>query len=150
MEENTQELTDINILDDVDDIDKAIIRYKVAGLKDVDVAEKIEMSRQTVANRQKKLKVQDAITELQKTALQIVLETQSDAARYLRSVIKYKRDGNRSDGEIIMVRDKISASREVLKGVLSEKLVIDSDLTRKIHEYLDDEDLEHIEDEENK
>lgn len=101
--------TEINILDELDDLDKVIIRFKVEGLKDIDIAEKTEKSRQTIARRLKKVKVQQAIDELQKTALQILIDTQSDAARTLKYILKNGTDEN-----------KIKAAREILKGVLSD------------------------------
>jgi len=143
MNENEQEIipefANFDVLDDLDDIDKAIIRYKVAGLKEVDIARKIQMSRQTVSNRLKKVKVQQAIDELQKTALQVLLDTQVDAARDLRRII---RDKNARD------QDKISADREVLKGVLSDRIKVDWDTQKKIQEYLDEDDFGHIVEEE--
>ena len=139
MDENVQDEAGSNILDELDDLDKAIIKLKIEGFKNVDIAEKTGKSRGTIAIHLKKFKVQQAIDELQKTALNILVDAQSDAARTLRTIIRNKKTKD---------TDKIAACREVLKGVLSEKITIDSDLDRKIHEYLDDEDLGHIEDEE--
>ncbi len=106
---NMQEQTKTDILDELDELDKAIIRFKIEGLKDVEIAEKTERHRSTIATRLKKVKVQQAIQELQKTALQILIDTQSDAARELRRILKHGSDEN-----------KIKAAREILKGVLSE------------------------------
>ena len=104
-----QEETESNILDELDELDKAIIRFKIEGLKDIDIAERTEKNRITIARRLKKVKVQQAIQELQKTALQILLDTQSDAARTLKYILKNGTDEN-----------KIRAAKEILKGVLSD------------------------------
>ena len=53
MPENTKN----NILDDLDELDKAIIKYKVEGYKSTEIAEKLEKSRQTIDKRFKKIRI---------------------------------------------------------------------------------------------
>jgi len=102
------------ILDELDELDKAIIRFKIEGHKNEWIAERTEKNRNTISRRLKKVKVQQAIEELQKKALQILLDTQSDAARELRRIVKHGTDEN-----------KIKAAKEILKGVLTEKTKLD-------------------------
>lgn len=112
-----QESPEPDILDDLDDLDKAIIRLKINGHKDTEIAAKLEKHRQTIAGRLKKIKVQQAIQELQKTALQILLEGQTVAARRLRKIVE-----NGSDA------DATRAAKEILKGVLSESIMFKDDV----------------------
>ena len=120
------EVTEIDLLDELDEVDKAIIRYKLEGHNSNDIAKKIDKHRQTINKRLKKVKVQQAINELQKTALQILLDGQSEAARALKTIVKTGTDEN-----------KIRAAREILKGVLSDKI----DLTGKMNVvYIDNQD----------
>ena len=88
MENDQQESTEVNILDDLDELDKAIIRYKIEGVKNVEIAEKLGKHRDTIAGRLEKPKVQFAIKELQKTAIQIIIGAQVDAAREIVRQIK--------------------------------------------------------------
>ena len=104
-----QEQSESSILDELDELDKAIIRLKIEGHKNTEIATKLEKNRQTIDRRFKKVKVQQAIQELQKTALQILIDTQSDAARTLKYILKNGTDEN-----------KIRAAKEILKGVLSD------------------------------
>ena len=106
-----QEETESDILEDLDELDKAIIRLKLEAVKDIDIADKLERNRQTIGRRLKKVKVQKAIDEFQKNALQILIDTQSDAARELRRILKTGTDDN-----------KIKAAKEILKGVLSDNM----------------------------
>lgn len=104
------ETTNINILDELDELDKAIIRYKIEGHTNNDIAEKLEKHRDTIAKRLKKVQVQQAIAELQKSALEILIETQSAAARELKRQLKH----GQTD------RDKREAAKEILRGVLAD------------------------------
>ena len=122
MNDNQLEPTTVDILNELDDLDKAIIRLKIEGYKDVVIAEKLERHRDTIATRLKKVKVQHAIQELQKTALQILLDSQSDAARELRRQLKH--------GETD--RDKREAAKEILKGVLSDNINLNIDYRDQI------------------
>lgn len=97
------------ILEDLDDLDKAIIRLKVEGLIIKDIAKRTGRHPNTIGLRLKKLKVQQAIEELQKTAFDILIDLQADAARTLGRIMKNGSDDN-----------KIKAAKEILKGVLSE------------------------------
>jgi len=114
-----QEHTELDILADLDELDKAIIRLKLDGHKNTEIAATLQKSRQTIDNRFKKFKVQQAVKELQKEAIEILIETQSKAARLLRSIIESK---------TALDADKIRAAREILKGVLSEKMNITTDI----------------------
>ena len=119
-----QEETESDILEDLDELDKAIIRLKLEGVKDIDIADKLERNRQTIGRRLKKVKVQKAIDEFQKNALQILIDTQSDAARELRRILKTGTDDN-----------KIKAAKEILKGVLSDNMnlsLTDNKFERKV------------------
>lgn len=126
MSEDIQEVSQIDILDELDELDKAIIRLKVEGFKDTEISEKLEKHRGTIYKRLKKVKVQQAINELQKTAIQILLDTQSDAARELRRIVKHGSDEN-----------KIKAAKEILKGVLSDKVDVTGGVSIV---YLDEQD----------
>ena len=110
MEKELQDSSEVDILDDLDEIDKAIIKFKLEGVTNVDIADKLGKHRDTIGKRLDKIKVQHAIKELQKNALQILLDSQSDAARELKRQLKH--------GETD--RDKREAAKEILKGVLSD------------------------------
>jgi len=109
MKKELQQATEFNILADLDELDKAIIRFKIEGLNNNEIADNVEKHRDTISKRLKKVKVQQAIQELQKSALQILIDTQSDAARTLIRIMKHGSDDN-----------KIKAAKEILKGVLSD------------------------------
>jgi len=118
-----------DLLDEIDDLDKAIIRLTIEGIRPGDIAERLGRGRTTVSKRLNKYKVQQAIKELQKNALQILLESQTDAARELRRILKTGTDEN-----------KIKAAREILKGVLSENINIklnDPKIEAKLQEIRD-------------
>jgi IS30 family transposase len=112
-QEIPQDSANVNILDDLDDIDKAIIQYKVKepSITNVEIAKRLEVHRDTIAARLKKVKVDTALKEIQKSALQILLDSQSAAARRLSKIVK---DGNDADAT--------RAAKEILKGVLSENV----------------------------
>jgi len=133
-----QDDTKIDVLEDLDDLDHAIIRLKIDGVKIKDIAEKLDHARSTISKRLNKFKVQQALNELQKTALQIILDSQPDAAREIRRQLK--------KGETD--RDKREAAKEILKGVLSDRITVDWDTQKKIQEYLDEDDFGHIVEEE--
>ena len=128
MEKAQQESKEINILDDLDDLDKAIIKLKIEGLNVAQISEKVKKHRDTVTKRLQKVKVEQAIKELQKTALQILIDAQSDAARTLRNIMKNGTDEN-----------KIKAAKEILKGVLSDKIDLSGDINIV---YADSQDKE--------
>jgi transposase len=126
-----QEHTEVDILADLDELDKAIIRMKLDGHKNTEIATSLQKSRQTIDNRFKKFKVQQAVKELQKEAIEILIDTQSKAARELRRIIESK---------TAMDSDKIRAAREVLKGVLSDKINLTGDINI-VYADKQDEDL---------
>lgn len=129
------------ILDDLDDLDKAIIRFKVDGLKNTDIAKKTGKHINTITIRLKKIKTQQAIEELQKKAVEILVDSQAEAGRVLRSIMRNPDERS---------QDRIAACREILKGVLSENINLNINAMKKIKDYLDEDDLEHIiEEEEN-
>ena len=134
MENNKQDTTTADILDDLDELDKVIIRYKLEGLNNNDIAIRTEKHRETIAKRLKKVKVRQALNELQKTALQILLDSQSDAARELKRQLKH--------GETD--RDKREAAKEILKGVLSDSVNLtgESELSVKL-EFVDSKEKEN-------
>jgi|SRR5271157_3172444 len=134
-EENIRESSEIDILGDLEDTDKAIIRLKIENpaITNIDIAKRLDLHRETIAKRLRKVKVSEAIAELNKSALNVLLETQSEAARKLRTIIRTSSDE----------RAVIAACKEVLKGVLSEN--INLNLNRghfqKWVESLSDEDV---------
>jgi gamma-glutamyl:cysteine ligase YbdK (ATP-grasp superfamily) len=115
MKKEQLETTEVNVLDDLDELDKAIIRYRLEGFKITEIANKVEKHRDTVKKRLTKVKVEQAIKELQKEAIDILIDTQAEAARTLRHILKTGTDEN-----------KIRAAKEILKGVLSDKVNIES------------------------
>lgn len=106
-----QETTEVGILDELDTTDKAIIQLKIENpaIATIEIGRRIGLHRDTVTKRLKKLKVQQAISEYQKTALQILVDTQAEAARRLRTIMRTGKEEN-----------AVRACREILKGVLSE------------------------------
>lgn len=127
-ENNVEEREESGILDDLDDLDKAIIRFKIDGLPNSQIAKKTGKHANTITIRLKKLKVQQAIEELQKSALQILIDSQNEAARTLRQIM---RDREAKD------TDRIAASKEILKGVLSDKINVTGEINLV---YLDNQD----------
>ena len=128
MSKDKQNDSEVDILSDLDEVDKAIIRYKIDGIKDVEIAKKVGRSRSAVYNRLQKVKVQQAIDELQKSALQILIDSQNEAARTLRQIMRKGSDDN-----------KIKASKEILKGVLSDKVTLNFDNDyNEVQKELDD------------
>lgn len=106
-----QESTEISILDELDTLDKAIIQLKIENpsISNIELGKRLEVHRDTIAKRLKKLKVQQSINEYQKTALQVLIDAQSEAARRLRTIMRTGKEEN-----------AVRACREILKGVLSE------------------------------
>lgn len=125
---NALDLSKSDILDDLDDLDRAIIKYKLDGFNNNEIAKKTSKNRQTIALRFKKVKVQQAIDELQKSALQILIDSQNEAARTLRQIMR-----NRDSKDT----DRIAASKEILKGVLSDKVNHSGEINVV---YLDEQD----------
>lgn len=114
-EENTdikpREVTEIDKYGELDDIDREIIRLKIASpaLTMTKLADIIGIHRTVVSKRLNKEQVRAAIEELQKTAIQILLDSQAEAARRLRTIMRTGKEEN-----------AVRACREILKGVLSE------------------------------
>jgi hypothetical protein len=116
-EQDPAEFNIENTLDPLDDLDKAILRLKINGETDVDIARKTGRNRGTISNRQQKVKFQHALMELQKEPLEIILNTQKEAAYELRRILQESTDEN-----------KIKAAKEVLKGVLTETVLINANI----------------------
>jgi DNA-binding Lrp family transcriptional regulator len=135
MEENNnmdnQELTNFDIYEELDDLDKAIINMKIAepAVTDVEIAKTLKVHRITVANRMKKVKLQAVLKGLQKTALQILLDGQAIAARRLVKIVKNETSSD---------ADSIRASREILKGVLKD-VVVNINMDRELTEVEEQE-----------
>lgn len=98
---------------EIDDIDKELIRLKIENpsITKTALSEKLGVCRENIINRLDKDSVKKAIIELQKGALDILLEGQTKAARKLIKLL------DSSDERIVL-----KAASEILKGVLSDKI----------------------------
>lgn len=125
---NKHKVTDSN--SKLDALDRELIREKIKNpaVKNVYLAKKYGKSAHIIGKRLKKPKVAGAIEDAQKTALDILLESQRDSAKYLGSVVNSKKEET---------RDRISASKEILKGVLSEKVDINLPQLPEVIEIID-------------
>lgn len=110
-----------DILADLDAVDKAIITFIIENPKitNIEIGERLNLHRTTIGERLKKVKLQQALQELQKSALQILLDNQAAAARRLAKVLKSGNDG-----------DAIRAAREILKGVLVETVQVNASIEK--------------------
>lgn len=127
-----------HLLGELDELDKAIIRLKVAkgGLSKREIALEVGCSESTVKNRMAKHKVKFAIDEMQKDALTILLEAQKEAARIIFSIAKDRSANN---------RDRISACNVILKGVLTENVNLNGTIHHEHH--LEESEIKRIEQE---
>jgi hypothetical protein len=112
--ESHQDSTKSNSGEKLDELDRAIIRYKVANpaIKGQHIADMLGVHRDTINKRLKKPGVALAIEELQKTALQTLLDAQAEAARRMVNLMRTGREE----------KTILGASKEILKGVLSENV----------------------------
>lgn len=131
------ESSEVDIYADLDEVDREIVRVKLEkpNITNIDLAEMLGMHRQTLAKRLKKEKLQRQIIEAQKSALQILLEAQSEAARRLKMLM---RDDNKDVS--------MKACKEVLKGVLSENMNLNVNLMgrKRLLDFMDAEDVDIV------
>lgn len=102
----------ISKFDDIDEIDREIIRVKIESpsISDSELAKRVDICRAVATKRVQKEKVQKAIAELQKSAIQTLIDAQGEAARKLVTLMRKGTEGA-----------QIKACIEILKGVLIEK-----------------------------
>ena len=98
----------------MDDLDNSILTLKLRGIKIVDIAKELGKNRNTIETRIKKDHFQATLKKAQQTALDILLESQIGAANTLKAIAE---DENARD------IDRITASKEILKGVLSDSSI---------------------------
>lgn len=122
---------------ELDIIDKEIIKMRLSnpGITAAEMSRRLSKHPNTIEKRLKNPMLQDTIKKAQQSALDILLEAQPAAARRL------KREILNEDSDIA-----IKACREVLKGVLSENMVIKTEKNDLIEflETLDNEAIEKI------
>ncbi|MDY6857676.1 MAG: hypothetical protein SWO11_23870 [Thermodesulfobacteriota bacterium] len=113
--EDTQDVSNNNKYDELDDIDRRLIELKLQtpSLTYCKLSEIVGVNRFVVSHRMKKNKVKQAINDFHKSALQILLDSQNEAALVLRQQLKSK------DEKIAQ-----GAAKEIIKGVLSDSVDI--------------------------
>ena len=113
--EDTQDVSNNNKYDELDDIDRRLIELKLQtpSLTYCKLSELVGVNRFVVSHRMKKNKVRQAINDFHKSALQILLDSQNEAALVLRQQLKSK------DEKIAQ-----GAAKEIIKGVLSDSVDI--------------------------
>jgi predicted HTH transcriptional regulator len=138
IDQKETELSTEELIADLDDMDKEIIRLKVQNPKitDTELGKRFKVTRHTVAKHLKKEKVKFALNQLQQSALDVLLNAQSEAARRM---IKHMRD---TDPDI-----SLKACKEILTGVLAKSINIKGDRgpIRRFLDGLTDEDLDSFE-----
>lgn len=114
MNETTKNDNEIDLIEDFDDFDRAIIQARVSrpGSTIQDIVDVVGKSYTQVQRRLANPKVKRAIAEQQRDALNILLTTQRDAAMVLYDIVNNPASSD---------QDKIRAAKEILKGVLSER-----------------------------
>lgn len=102
-----------DVSDELDAIDHEIIRLKLEfpNMTQKEIAARLKLHKNTICDRWQKASLQKHVREAQKGALQILLDSQAEAARRLKV---HMRD---ADPDI-----SIKACKEILKGVLSETM----------------------------
>ena len=102
----------ISKYDEIDEIDREIIRVKIESpsISDSELAKRVDICRAVARKRLEKDKVQKAIETLQKSAIQVLIDAQGEAARKLVGLMR-----NGTEGA------QIKACIEILKGVLADK-----------------------------
>ena len=123
------------IFDELDELDKAIIRVKIEkpAISNVALSEMFEVNEHKIGRRLKKDKVINAISGLQKRALDIILDLQAEGARYLGKVLRDKNE---------KTINRLRATREILKGVLAENINLNLN-DEEIQKKLDDIRMKH-------
>jgi DNA-binding Lrp family transcriptional regulator len=117
VDETVQAPSVSDIIADLDSVDKAIIQLIIESPKitNIEIGERLNLHRTTIGERLKKVKLQQALAEVQKSALQILLDNQAAAARRLAKIVKTGNDG-----------DATRAAKEILKGVLVETVEVNA------------------------
>lgn len=107
------------LLADIDAIDREIIRLRIANPKITltELGKRFKLARHTIAKRLQKEKVQRALDQLQKNALDTLLDAQSEAARRL---IMHMRS---NDQDV-----SLKACKEILTGVLEKAYKLSGDV----------------------
>ena len=123
MNKDTENSQDLAKVSKMDDLDNSILTLKLRGFKIVDIAEELSRDRNTVKARMNKDHFQEALKKAKQSALDILLESQIGAANTLKAIAE---DENARD------IDRIAASKEILKGVLSDKIGFDKDFESNI------------------
>lgn len=112
-------------IDDIDGIDRKIIKIKVENpsISLEVLAKEVGICRENVTKRLNKDGVQQAIKDVQQTALDMLLEAQTEAAQKMIELSRSKDE-----------RIALQAAKEVLKGVLSDSqdLTVNKDLPTEI------------------
>jgi plasmid maintenance system antidote protein VapI len=125
-------------LNDLDTTDREIIRLKIENpnIKDTELSKRIGVHRHTIRKRLDKPKVIQALNQLQDTALNILLNAQSEAAVMM---IEHMRN---QDPDL-----SLKACKEILTGVLAKSINIKGDRgpIRRFLDGLTDEDLDSFE-----
>lgn len=118
---------------ELDEIDREIIRLKVEtpSITNTEIAKIVGHNRNLIADRIEDHNLDKYIREAQETALQILIDGQTEAAQVLIKIVK-------SDNE--KTTDRINAAKEILKGVLSDKLNIGIDKSS----FMQDEEVKKI------
>jgi len=128
--ENCQILPDIA---ELDEIDREIIRLRVEtpsmSLRSMEKI--IGKNRNILSDRIEDKNLNQYIKEAQETALQILLEGQTSAAQVLIDIV---------ESEAEKTTDRINAAKEILKGVLSDKLNLSLDK----NSFLQDDEVKKI------
>lgn len=118
MNKNEQkELTssiNMDCMDELDSWDKEIIRLKLRNpaATQASIAKEMGVHAHTVMNRLKKFIVKQTLEELQKKALDILLDAQSEAAIKTKELMRASEDD----------RIQLKAAEMILKGVLADKV----------------------------
>lgn len=114
-QEKTKETTISEEIESIEltDFDKAVISMKIRhpSYTIAEIARQLERHRDTVTKSLNKETVIEALAVLNKTALDILIENQANAARRLAEIVEMGSD-----------QYAIQAAREILKGVLSENV----------------------------
>lgn len=134
---DTQVVADVGILDDLDDTDKAIISLKIGepAITNIEIGKRLSLSRETIHKRLAKVKVNRALRELQKTAFQVLVDAQTEAARKLITHMKNE------NPDI-----SLKACREILRGVLSDNINVNIKAKRfqRLVQSMSDEQIDEI------
>lgn len=125
--ENLPPSAEIDVFADLDSVDKFLIRKRIEhpGITINELARQVKLHRQTVSERLQKVKVQQAIEELSKNALTVIIDAQNEAARRL---VQHMRSG---DPDI-----SLRATIAMLKDVLAMPIKL-QDRKSEIKRFLD-------------